>query len=620
MSNEHLVLCDDCGTQGTAARPLHLNLRGARQNVHLRISDIARPLVANIPDVLQDLLEVATYVYAADSAVRRGGRADTGMGTRWRRDFRFVIPVRLPDLWSSDAVSTTLEETLGFLSDDQYKFEFERSNVAAAAETYFEFPDSEETSFTPDEIVLFSGGLDSLSGVVEELVANDKKVALVSHRSASKIADVQGSLVRELRRRFGRERVRHVPVWATLDGVLNAEPTHRTRSFLFAALGAATARLFGLESIRFFENGVVSLNLPPVAQVVGARATRTTHPQSLAGFRRVLSEVLRDRFEIDNPFVWMTKAEVVERLDRNGCADLIRHTRSCTRVHDMTRLHPHCGECSQCIDRRFGVLAASQEHEDPSEAYKVDLFEGERAPGPDREMALSYVRAATQINQMNDVQFFSHYGETSRIVGYFEESADAVARRIWGLHSRHAEGVCGVFDRAISERASALRERSLPVDCLLALVVGDRDAADDYSTLGGDTKPVAAAAKPILIAIDEARARVVFDRWGELKGLSAGLLIALADSFRSAVKEERAPEHFPFIKTSALLDLTNCENEETLRRRVLRCRSRITEFAKRAGAAEPSIDAVIENNQWHGYRLNPDTVRIVSLAELDGQE
>jgi hypothetical protein len=43
-------------------------------------------------------------------------------------------------------------------------------------------------------------------------------------------------------------------------------------------LAAVTARLFGLDRIKFFENGVLSLNLPPLAQVVGTQATRTTHP------------------------------------------------------------------------------------------------------------------------------------------------------------------------------------------------------------------------------------------------------------------------------------------------------------------------------------------------------
>ena len=120
-------------------------------------------------------------------------------------------------------------------------------------------------------------------------MAHGKKVALVSHRSAPKIIDAQNYLIDQLRRRFGADRILHVPVRANLKDALGKEPTHRTRSFLFAAIGAVTAQLLDRQRICFFENGVVSLNLPPVGQVVGARATRTTHPQAMAGFRRVLS-------------------------------------------------------------------------------------------------------------------------------------------------------------------------------------------------------------------------------------------------------------------------------------------------------------------------------------------
>ena len=42
-------------------------------NVHLKISDISKRLVVNIPDALVDLLEIACYIYAADSAISRGG-------------------------------------------------------------------------------------------------------------------------------------------------------------------------------------------------------------------------------------------------------------------------------------------------------------------------------------------------------------------------------------------------------------------------------------------------------------------------------------------------------------------------------------------------------------------
>jgi hypothetical protein len=136
-----------------------------------------------------------------------------------------------------------------------------------------------------------------------------------------------------LRRRFGADRILYVPVRANLKDDLGKEPTHRTRSFLFAAIGAVTAQLLDRQRVCFFENGVVSLNLPPVGQVVGARATRTTHPQAMAGFRRVLSAIFGQSFDVTNSYAWMTKTDVIGRIVQNGCGNLIRHTRSCTRVH-----------------------------------------------------------------------------------------------------------------------------------------------------------------------------------------------------------------------------------------------------------------------------------------------
>jgi hypothetical protein len=388
------------------------------------------------------------------------------------------------------------------------------------------------------------------------------------------------------------------------------------RSFLFAALGAATARLFGKDRLCFFENGVVSLNLPPVGQVVGTRATRTTHPQALAGLSRVLSAVLGQPFGLDNPFTWLTKSEVVEKMTANGCGYLIRDTRSCTRVHDMTKLHPHCGECSQCLDRRFAVLAAGQEKEDPEEAYKIDLFLGDRQPGPDREMALAFVRSASKINDMTDVAFFAHYGETSRIVGFFEERADAVARRILELYRRHSSAVCRVFDEAIQTHPAELRRGELPATCLLSLMVSQYESGTVVVERPLVAEQLETVRSEIRIAVDEKANRVVFGRWGEVKGKSAGLIINLAKPFGQAVSEGRVPENYPFTKTTDLIRQIGCTNDEALRRCVLRCRNKLRSLAISAGDPPPTTDAVLENSQWHGYRLNPNGVRLVALSEM----
>jgi hypothetical protein len=615
-TNEHLVLCG-----GASAEPrgdeklLTLNLHGLSANVRLEIEDISRRLLANLSDIHADLLEIASYIYAADSAVSRGGKTDSHLGAMWRRKIRFVIPVRQPMLWSSEPVTTALVETISFLSDDDYKFEFRHLEKPPPVESYFPFSGAEDAKFEPHEVLLFSGGLDSFAGTVEELVAHGKKVALVSHRSASKITEAQNYLIGQLRHRFGANRVLTVPVRANLRDDLGKESTHRTRSFLFASIGAVTAHLLDLQRIFFFENGVVSLNLPPVGQVIGARATRTTHPQALAGFRRALSAVLGQYFDVSNPYAWITKSEVIERIVQSSCGDLIKDTRSCMRVHAMTKLHPHCGQCSQCIDRRFAILTAGQDQADPEDAYKVDLLLGGREPGPDREMALAFIRSATKISQMTDVEFFSHYGETSRIVSHFDEPAETVARRIYELHRRHAAAVCRVFDASLDANKADIRNGSLPPDCLVSLVVGQRSEVTSYPAPASAPGMAEAPLQEIRISIDEGRRRVIFERWGEIKGVGAELLMALAAPFRDAWKGELAPEKYPYLTTEELKRQLKCDSA-VLRRQVLRCRNAINRCAQKAGDPELPIDAVIESSQWHGYRLNPDRVRLIALQAI----
>jgi hypothetical protein len=108
-TNEHLVLCSGATARTRSdEKLLTLDLHGASANVRLEIEDISRRLLANLSDVHADLLEIAAYIYAADSAVSRGGKTDSHLGAMWRRKFRFIIPVRQPGSWSSDTVTAAL--------------------------------------------------------------------------------------------------------------------------------------------------------------------------------------------------------------------------------------------------------------------------------------------------------------------------------------------------------------------------------------------------------------------------------------------------------------------------------------------------------------------------------
>jgi len=620
MQPEHLVLCGGLEpTRKGGVKTYRLSLAGLDQNITLRISDIRRALVTDLPEALADLLEIAAYVYCADGMVRRGGQAMREMGRDWRRRLHFVVPVRLPDLWSSAEISALLSEVLGFLSDDFYQFDFQPTRDPQSLQSYLDLTSGEPHGFLPDTVLLFSGGLDSLAGAIGELTGNDRRVALVSHRSAPKIASWQSELVDALQRRFGRQRIFHVPVLLNKDRAIGREHTQRSRSFLYAALGFVVARMFGLSSIRIFENGIISFNFPLIPHVLGARASRTTHPQAVDGFARLFSTIVRERFTVENPFLWKTKSEILKMVAELDYAELIGLTVSCAHVRDMTVMHPHCGVCSQCIDRRFAVLAAGLRGHDPETLYRLDPLVGDLPRGDARTTAEAYVRSASDIERMNDLAFFSRFGEAGRAVRFLPENANEAGRKIYELHKRHANEVCAVVDNAIRSNASALRAHSLPASCLLVLALPKRGDVETFvpSTTLRDPAEMEYEGESrieIRIAFDDVKKEVILWAGGRLKGACYTLLNSLRPEYEEARRARTAPENHPFLASSKLANRLSI-NEPSLRRRISRCRRSLDECSTAAGAGPLPPDAVIENEPWVGYRLNPG-ILVLAVSEM----
>ncbi|MBK8210389.1 MAG: 7-cyano-7-deazaguanine synthase [Rhodospirillales bacterium] len=442
---------------------------GSSGKVNLQIVDVCSRLSQQLPAVLVDLIEIAAYVYCADQYVTRGTERMSRMGADWRRDFIFHVPVRCRDTWQSEAVLSPLVDVLRFLSEDEYHFEFDEFVNPRDVGNYFDFAEGRR-GFQADEIMLFSGGLDSFAGAVEEIIGHGKHVALVSHESSSFVKSKQATLVDALRR-SERGRLLHVPVAVNKNHEEGREYTQRSRSFLFASLAFAVATMFGRKRVRFYENGIVSLNLPIVEHVVGARATRTTHPQVLAGFGRLFSALSGGPIIIENPYFWKTKQEVIEVIARHGCEHLIAETFSCAKVREATQTQKHCGVCSQCIDRRFGILAAGIDAHEPAANYAVDLLADERQPGHEVVMAEGYVMSAMRIARMSEFAFYAANGQSFRALRHLPGSPDDNARAIYELHRRHAKAVVRVIERGVADLASRLTDQSLPETCLASLIV-----------------------------------------------------------------------------------------------------------------------------------------------------
>lgn len=474
MSKPRLFLCSGADEVGTPddRHVVNLDSLGPKPNVNIRLENVTRAFAKDLSPRLVDLLEIAAYVYAADSATRRDGVwTDDDSTEPWSRDLGFVIPVREPDFWNQKAVQDLLTTTLQFLSDDIFTFEFRPLGIDRAKQFYLEFEDQDGWPFYDVErVIMFSGGLDSLAGALDT-AARGESLVLVSHRSVAHMDKRQRELYHSLRDFLGKQPVVRVPVWVNKSSRFGREHTQRTRSFLFSALGTAVAESVRAAGVRFFENGVVSLNLPLADEVLRSRASRTTHPLSLYLLSEFLSLVTGRDFVVDNPFVFSTKTEVVSSIADRGAAHLIRKTCSCAHTGlFQSNSQWHCGTCSQCIDRRIAAIASGQSSHDEETDYVSDVFSGPRKDGYEKNMAVDYIRNATEIDRMREEQFATKFNlELSRAARCFPRQREAVEALI-ATHKRHARSVCQVLEDEIKVHAADVVSGDLEATSLLAMM------------------------------------------------------------------------------------------------------------------------------------------------------
>jgi hypothetical protein len=503
VSRPRLFLCNAQGPGTLTLDRRHvvtLAASGRSANVHIRVEDVSRAFHAAIKPRLLDLLELASYVYTADASTRRDGAwSDDDSSEPWSRDFRFVVGVRDLEFWSRHDVQEELTNLLSFLSDDSYAFEFVPQLASVPAQTYLELGQTPPWPFKGVErVVMFSGGLDSLSGAVQ-MAASNVPLFLVSHRPVASTSSRQHGLFQALRDRFPTVPMTHVPVWINKSEALGREHTQRTRSFLYSALGTIVADSVGAEGVRFFENGVVSLNLPIADEVLRARASRTTHPLALARMESLYRLVIDRHLTVDNPFFFKTKTEVLSLLAENGAAELIQHTCSCAHTgFSQTRSQWHCGTCSQCIDRRVAVVASGLEQYDPESDYVVDVFTGVREEGYELNVAVDYARHGLELDQMSPIHFSKHFSlELSRAARCFPRVSVA-ADDIVDLHKRHGASVRKVLAGLVAGEATRLINGSLPATSLLAAIAGNAHRSPTWARYADRIVAVLGAGLPSL--------------------------------------------------------------------------------------------------------------------------
>lgn len=293
-----------------------------------------------------EFLRLAVLTYLVDRTTPRPNRG-------WLRELELQVPVWNPDEWSS--IATDLAALLGFLTSDRWVFNFHRARTPRSAFT--------QSAPLGPAAVLFSGGADSLAGAIISRDDLGAAPVLVSHRDWSIVTGAQNRLVDALTRLWGGV----PPIASAVVGrerhqvgsglAFGQEPSSRSRSLLFVALGLAVASASRIP-LRIPENGFASINPPMGGERRGALSTRTTHPWYLGRLRQLLERV-GAHAEIENPFASQTKSEmfnrVVELVGAEQASALLSASHSCARGDFRFAAVPgaiHCGVCFGCLVRR----------------------------------------------------------------------------------------------------------------------------------------------------------------------------------------------------------------------------------------------------------------------------
>jgi 7-cyano-7-deazaguanine synthase in queuosine biosynthesis len=347
--------------------------RDLTNGVNFRLDEdrIAQVWCAFLPPLLRDLTRVGTAVYVTDRLLRRPRRSH-GTG----RQIALRVDVSSPECWSQH--SELLTRILGVVSNDLWDLQF-RAGMPEPAQAGL-FPVESPAPL----VCLYSGGLDSAAGLLNRLRDGVRSVVTVT---ACHQPGQRRRILRQLEtfRQHCGARIIPIFVRTTLKrapALKHQELSQRCRSFLFLAIGGAVAATVGAGNVEIYESGVGVLNLPSMTgMLVGARATRSCHPELVRLMTELISAVAGQPLGFSLPFIQQTKSEVVRAFLDEDLQPIVALTTSC--VHYPIRIRgsaKQCGTCFACIGRRQALFAANVD--DPVSQYQHDIFNvaGDVAP------------------------------------------------------------------------------------------------------------------------------------------------------------------------------------------------------------------------------------------------
>lgn len=328
-----------------------------------------------------DFLLLASAVYSIDKLVDRGTAVDA-----WTREITLTIPVSGLNVWK--AQGRRVSDCLSFLTGDNWSIKFVSRKNPILSPSKQAPKQKLIPGFEPNVVSLFSGGLDSLIGVIDWLETRPSdKLLLVGHHDGEMTGPLsdQKALKDPIAKAYpGRTRTLLARIGHNDDLQSSAEITLRGRSLAFIAMGIYAASAYGPSVPMLIpENGTIALNVPLTPSRRGSCSTRTAHPYFLSKLQAILGAVGISN-PIVNPLEASTKGQAVKNCkNRKLLKATAELSVSCAKrghkIHFTHREAKSCGRCMPCIYRRAALNVIGWD----DELYGDDICNGEIDPTED---------------------------------------------------------------------------------------------------------------------------------------------------------------------------------------------------------------------------------------------
>ncbi|WP_065751061.1 hypothetical protein [Bradyrhizobium paxllaeri] len=352
---------------------------------------------------LLDLLEIARTVHEFD---RRQPKRTTGVRAK---QVHVTMPLRRPARWTS-AAKSELSALLRVQGNAEWIFDFtKRMAETTSADLVFGKGRPKKTTSKKkaseresiENVMLFSGGLDSTSGLATLMEQADRTL-LVAYYARNRVK--QESIAKEMG--FGRV-IQIGSSWNISEAAPRVGGQFMYRSFLFLALALLFTDTTRAKSVLQFENGPLALAVEPLDLY---RITRHAHPlvhQHLASLFKILTG---RTINVRNPFLNKTKGEAVEllrsRLAKDQFKNVIAQTETCWYLSSKTivagrprkRNGEPCGACVPCLVRKAALGA-----DDTTSA--VDFTNGRRRGPRDPVVRVHYESYSAFAERLLDESF-----------------------------------------------------------------------------------------------------------------------------------------------------------------------------------------------------------------------